>query len=170
MSAPSSSQDRTPVIIGVGEVVDRTLGEGAKEPKTLIAAAARAAEADAGAAVLGNVDDLAVINVASFSYADLPRLLATEFGASLRRAEETEIGGEKPILALAGAAGRLANGESELALICGGEALKTRMDAARAQRALEWGPADPGAKPVRAADLVSAVAARMRLVTPSQCR
>lgn len=65
------SPDRIPVIVGIGEIVDRPkeIIEGL-EPLDLLEQALRRAEQDAGAKLLGEVQSLDVVNFLSWRYRD----------------------------------------------------------------------------------------------------
>src|SRR6478735_7889799 len=66
---------RTPVIVGVGQTLQRTADPGtAQEPVDLLADAARAALADAGASL--RVDTVAIAEIISWRYPDPGPLLA----------------------------------------------------------------------------------------------
>jgi acetyl-CoA C-acetyltransferase len=122
-----TAADRIPVIVGVGE----TRGPGAaasaeatpREPRELIAAAIRVAQDDAaaGAPWLHTLDSIAVCNVASWAYDDLPGLLATELGASPTDRFASPIGGQWPTRLLDRAAEMVADGAIRTALVAGGE-------------------------------------------------
>jgi acetyl-CoA C-acetyltransferase len=80
--------DRTPVIVGVGEVTDRPADplEG-KEPVALMAEALRLAEADAGGAgLLAALDSLDVVNEISWPYRDPVGRLCAALGIGPARA------------------------------------------------------------------------------------
>ena len=155
---------RIPVIAGIGEVIDR---ENSKEPRALIVEAARAAGAEAPG-LLQRVDSLDVVSIVSWRYADIAGVVAAELGATPRRAGESSPGGEKPIRLLGEAAQRIAEGQSEVALICGGEATRTRAKSVQAGQALDWGPTDADAKPITGLDFVTPHAARYGLIRPPQ--
>ncbi|WP_135467835.1 acetyl-CoA acetyltransferase [Crenalkalicoccus roseus] len=141
-------EERTPVIVGVGEVRDRPAdpAEG-REPLALMAEALRRAEADAGAALLARVDALDVIHEVSWPYPDLPALLSETLGIAPRHRHYGPVGGETPLAFLHQAAERIARGESEVAAVCGGEAQYTVAQAEKRGIALPWTPRDPAAKP-----------------------
>src|SRR3954449_2241557 len=75
-------EDRIPVIVGVGEIVDRPKDIAAGlEPLTLLEQALQRAEADSGAKLLGELGSLDVVNFLSWRYRDPEKLLAMRFGA-----------------------------------------------------------------------------------------
>ena len=72
LNMPSPApEDRIPVIVGIGEIVDRPkeIAEGL-EPLDLLDQALRRAEADAGAKLLGEVQSLDVVNFLRWRYRD----------------------------------------------------------------------------------------------------
>jgi acetyl-CoA C-acetyltransferase len=134
---------RTPVIIGVGQVNDRNrTPESGLDPIGLMAAALRAADADAGGGWLADLDSLAVVRQISFPKLDgVPERLAAELETNPRLCYGTpSASGDSPILLLNEAANRIAAGEIEVAAVAGGEALRTA-----AQRAAAVSGADPSA-------------------------
>jgi len=133
--------DRTPVIVGCGEAVDRPAAlSQALDPVGLMALAARRADEDAGGALLRQVDRLDVVNLVSWRYADPPAELAARLGIAPRSLSYAAIGGETPTKLLHEAALAIARGEAQVAFIAGGEA---QHSAARAQKEgteLPWPP------------------------------
>jgi acetyl-CoA C-acetyltransferase len=133
--------DRTPVIVGCGEAVDRPAAlSHALDPIGLMALAARRADDDAGGGLLRQVDRLDVVNLVSWRYADPPGELAARLGIAPRSASYAPIGGETPTKLIHEAALAIARGEARVALIAGGEA---QYSAARAQKEgaeLPWPP------------------------------
>jgi acetyl-CoA C-acetyltransferase len=122
-----------PVIIGVGEAVDRPESPAqALEPVALMAQALQAAEADAGGgAVLSRLDSLDLVGLVSWRYADPVGLLADKLRIAPARKTNASMGGETPIRLIHDAAVAIARGEQQAAAIVGGEATHS---AARAQR------------------------------------
>lgn len=160
--------ERRPVIIGVGEISDRPSNELAGlEPRVLMSQAVRLAQADAGVSLLGEVDRLDVVMQVSWSYENLPQLLAEDLqlGAHVHKAIGP-IGGETPVAMLADAAAAIARGECRMAVICGAEAARTRASAAAVKHSLNWTPRPEQAAKVKAGDYVTALAARYGLVQP----
>ena len=116
---------RIPVLVGVGQLRSnrgRTVA-GAREPAELMLDALTLAAADAGVPhLLAEADSIDAVNVVSWSYDDLPGLLAARLGARPRHQHYSPVGGHQPARLLDDAAARIARGESRIALIVGGEA------------------------------------------------
>ena len=124
----SISEDRIPVIIGVGQIDDREKDPfAALDSLGLMAAALRAAEADAGGDILSRIESLAIVDQISFrELGNLCEALARDIGAAPRIAYQSEAPhGDTPIRLLNEAANRIGAGEISLAAITGGEALRT---------------------------------------------
>ncbi len=147
---------RIPVIVGSGQVTDTTSKpEAGPSPLDLMQQAARLAAADSGAgeALLRALDSITVIRL----FADTMPRFASPFGKlanapwSLARrlgATPTDLvypphGGDSPQVMLTRACERIAQGESQAALIVGGEALRTELAAKRAGLQLQWGEDAP---------------------------
>ncbi|MCD9088297.1 acetyl-CoA acetyltransferase [Stenotrophomonas sp. SY1] len=157
-----------PVIVGVGECLDRPQHpRDGLEPMDLMLRAARAAEDDAGAALLAQVDSLDVVNLVSWPYRDAPGLLAECLGIRPRRTVYGAIGGESPLRFVQQAAQRIGSGQGRVALICGGEAQHTVNRALQLGIELPWtAPADDRALAVHGRDLVHPLAARLGCAQP----
>jgi acetyl-CoA C-acetyltransferase len=134
-------EDRIPVIVGVGEIVDRpkelTAG---LEPLTLLEQALKRAEADSGANLLGEIGSLDVVNFLSWRYRAPEKQLAARLGVQPSHLYYGPVGGESPIRYLHEAAQRIARGECSVAAICGAEAQSTATKAQRAGIDLPWTP------------------------------
>lgn len=158
---------RIPVIIGIGEYVDRpAVPEQGLEPLALIEQAARRAEADAGGRWLHRLDTLRVVQQISWPYRDLPALLARRLRARTAEPIYGPVGGEAPLRMLVEAAEEIAAGDAEVAMLCGGEALKTMMALRGAGSTPDWQDPDPSLKLPVAEDFVSRQAARYGLINP----
>ena len=95
MSKSPLPEDRIPVIVGVGEIVDRPKEIAAGlEPLTLLEEALKRAEADSGAKLLGEIGSLDVVNFLSWRYRDPEKQLATRIGANPSHRREPD-----PVLA-----------------------------------------------------------------------
>jgi acetyl-CoA C-acetyltransferase len=108
MPSSSVSEHRIPVIVGVGEIVDRpkeiTAG---LEPLTLLEQSLQRAEADAGAKLLAEIDSLDIVNFLSWRYHDPAKQLSQRLGIQPRHAYYGPVGGESPIRYLHEAAQRI---------------------------------------------------------------
>ncbi|HET7524908.1 MAG TPA: acetyl-CoA acetyltransferase [Burkholderiaceae bacterium] len=151
--------DRTPVLVGCGDVTDLTTPAAAgRSPYDLIADAARRALADTGAAaVLGEaVDTVAMLR----SFADTshrfasaigtstnpPKSVARRLGLNASRHLYTWNGGNMPQVLVNAFCEQIACGEMQAALICGGEALRTQHGVQRDRLPVSWAE-DPGGAP-----------------------
>jgi acetyl-CoA acetyltransferase len=128
---------KTPVIIGVGDCINRSLRpEDAIEPLDLIVSALQKAFTDAAgpigtdyANLLKRVDSVDVVATWTWPYPDLPGLVAEKLGLKNANHKATSAhGGNQPAKLLDEAARRISQGECEVAIICGGEALGSRTD------------------------------------------
>ena len=151
---------RTPVLVGVAQYVDRDSPPAvALSPLDMLARVAAAAVADSGADSQGRgivVDTLAVVRLFADSspafrspfgsYANLPRSLAARLGQAPRRLIYGPVGGNTPQMLVNRLAESIRTGESDVALIAGGEALRTQAKAQKAGLALDWSD-DPGGEP-----------------------
>lgn len=133
--------DRTPVIIGVGEIVDRPADPMlALEPLALMEAAVRAADADAGGGFLSRIDSVDVIHLISWRYDRVARRLCERLGINPARAVYGQAGGETPTTRIHDAAMRIMNGDSLVAVVTGGEASHAVAKARAAKLELPWTP------------------------------
>src|ERR1700751_5113892 len=134
-------EDLIPVIVGVGEIVDRPkdIADGL-EPPTFLEQAVRRAEADSGAKLLGEIGSLDVVNFLSWRYRDPEHLLAKRLGIAPTHCYYGPVGGERPIRYLHEAAQRIARGECEVAAVCGAEAQSSATKAERSGATLPWTP------------------------------
>jgi len=138
MSLPA---DRTPVIIGVGEVLDRPADPAlALEPLALMEAAVRAADQDAGGGFLERIDSLDLINLVSWRYDRVAARLAERLGIVCPRAVYGIVGGETPTTRIHEAALRIMNGNSMVAVVTGAEAQNAVAKAKAAGIQLPWTP------------------------------
>lgn len=114
-----------PVIVGIGDVRSGKFGSPAepREPLELIADATAAALADSGVAGIGSrVDTIYAVKTASWSYDDMPGLIASRIGADASRTCTSSIGGHWPAELLDRIGSNIATGSSSVALLVGGEA------------------------------------------------
>jgi acetyl-CoA C-acetyltransferase len=139
------TDDRTPVLVGAGQVTQRDVEpERALEPVALMAAAARAAAADAGIddRLLRAADRIVAVNTFCFPYGNVPRRLAEEIGAHPAEEIYTTIGGNTPQAVVNLMATRIAVGEADVVVLAGGEAMRTVRRAHGRRLRLPWGGGD----------------------------
>ncbi len=138
MSLPA---ERTPVIIGVADVLDRPADPAlALEPLALMEAAVRAADADAGGGFLERIDSIDVINLVSWRYDRVAARLVERLGIVCPRAVYGLVGGETPTTKIHEAALRIMNGNSLVAVVTGAEAQNAVAKAKAAGISLPWTP------------------------------
>lgn len=135
---PMTDPERIPVIIGGGQINDRTADPAqAMDSLELMAAALRAAESDIGpGALLADLDCLAIVDQISFrEHLDLCRGLSDLLGIEPPVSYQSAgLHGDTPIRLLNEAANRIGAGEARLCAVVGGEALRTAR--ARQQEAM----------------------------------
>src|SRR6266481_6757657 len=141
MSKSPLPEDRIPVIVGVGEIVDlpKDIAEGL-EPLALLEQALKRAEADSGGKLLGEIASLDIVNFLSWRYRDPEKQLSDRLGIKPKHAYYGPVGGESPIRYLHEAARRIARGECSVAAVCGAEAQSTATKAERGGISLPWTP------------------------------
>jgi acetyl-CoA C-acetyltransferase len=162
------SEDRIPVIVGVGEIVDRPkeIADGL-EPLALLEEALRRAEADSGAKLLGEIGSLDVVSFLSWRYRDPEKLLASRLGVTPAHCYYGPVGGESPIRYLHEATQRIARGECAVAAVCGAEAQSSATKAERAGVPLPWTPfAKDVEEPKRGAAFQKPLAVKLGVFRP----
>jgi acetyl-CoA C-acetyltransferase len=167
-SASLLPADRIPVIVGVGEVVDRPKDIAAGlEPLALLEAALKHAEADSGGQWLSEIQSLDIVNFLSWRYQDPARLLSERLGIKPAHACYGPVGGESPIRYLHEAAQRIARGECSVTAVCGAEAQSTATKAERAGLTLPWTPfAHDVPEPKRGAAFQKPMAVKLGVFRP----
>jgi acetyl-CoA C-acetyltransferase len=159
---------RIPVIVGVGEIVDRPneITEGL-EPLALLVEALKRAEADSGGRLLSEIESLDIVNFLSWRYRDPEQQLSKRLGITPKHAYYGPVGGESPIRYLHEAAQRIARGECSVAAVCGAEAQSTATKAERARVTLPWTPfAKDVAEPKRGAAFQKPMAVKLGVFRP----
>ena len=143
-----STDPRHPVIVGVAQRTWR--GGDAPGPIEMCAETVAAAAADAGAsALLGRIDALGVVDIASRRWNDPAALVARRLGIDVGETLRTNLGGDGPQVLVSHLATRIQQGELDVAVVCGAEALATLARAMRDHRDPPWEPVDDGAQPGR---------------------
>jgi acetyl-CoA C-acetyltransferase len=170
MSNPTAplSEDRIPVIAGVGEITDRPKEIAAGlEPLALLEEALKRAEADSGGKLLDEISSLDIVNFLSWRYRDPEKQLADRLGIKPKHAYYGPVGGESPIRYLHEAAQRIARGECSVAAVCGAEAQSSATKAERAGVKLPWTPfAHDVEEPKRGAAFQKPMAVKLGVFRP----
>jgi acetyl-CoA C-acetyltransferase len=155
-------ESRIPVLVGVGQLRanrERTV-DGAREPLELMVRALEFAERDAGVpGLLRSADGLAAIRTVSWAYDDLAGSVAARIGATPRTCENTPLGGQLPARLLDRAAAAIWAGESDVAVVVGGEAQASANALAKAgvdPVARGWSATPGGPPPLDLGELGSA--------------
>ncbi len=169
---PSSLDPNTPVIIGVGQFLNRD-DDSPLDPLALAVEAARLAAADAGApAVLASLDAIGVVPIVSWRYGDPGPAIAAALGATPSLTLYPSMGGNTPQLLMNRVCERIAAGELSSALVCGAEAYRTRMRARKSDAPLPWGRQDltlqPGWSDGSSFEMGHAVELALGILMPTQ--
>jgi acetyl-CoA C-acetyltransferase len=167
MTTPQS-EHRIPVIVGVGEIVDRpTEISAGLEPLTLLEQALKRAEEDSGGKLLSDIGSLDVVNFLSWRYRDPEQQLARRLGIAPAHLYYGPVGGESPVRYLHEAAKRIARGECSVAAVCGAEAQSTATKAERAGITPPWTPfAHDVEEPKRSAAFQKPLAVKLGVFRP----
>lgn len=125
-----TSPTHTPVVIGVGDIVNRSLKlEDALEPAELIIRAINKALDDSGVSsdsrstLQSKIDAISIVSSWTWPYPDLTGLLIEKLKITPKHREYSEHGGNQIGRLFDEAARRVSKGECEVALLAGGEAL-----------------------------------------------
>lgn len=140
----------TPVIVGVGQIVQRE--PGTDDPVTLSVRALREAATDSGAgeALLRDADAVYAVASISWSYRDQAALVAAALGADpAETVQSSPFGGDGGQLLVNAAAQAIADGEANIVLLTGAEAGASLAAAQQAGTNLHWPVQDSGVKPTR---------------------
>src|SRR3954468_14286421 len=160
-------ENRTPILIGSGQITD-TRGPPSSERSRVAFCAEAAALAldDTGAPIGGHalgheIDAVAVMEFFSdisprFASpygrsSNPPKSVADRVHADPRQLLYSHSGGNMPQYLVNRFAEEIASGETELALICGAELLRSTQNARKAGLAIDWNE-DPGGEPTRIGD------------------
>ena len=159
---------RTPILVGAGQITD-TVGTPSSD-RSRVAFCAEAAglaledtQAAIGGHALGHlVDAIAVMEF----FSDISPRFASPYGRSSNPPQSvanrlhadpkqllyTHSGGNMPQYLVNKFAEQIARGETELALICGAELLRSTQNARRANMKIDWNEDPGGGEPVRIGD------------------
>lgn len=135
------SDDTTPVVVGVGQLVqhDVDLPE-ALEPLAMLEQVSRLAAADAGGGerLLRDLDAIALVNFSGGGMSNMNRLLGERLGAKAKKEYVGEIGGQIGVTLANFLAEGITQGEVRLALLAGSNNLRTMVRAQREGVELDW--------------------------------
>lgn len=143
------SDDRTPVLVGTGQLVQRNADpQEAKEPLQMLEECAKAAAQDAGVGekLLQSIDTCVVLNIAGWKARNPAQVIAEKLGSHPTKTFTSEMGGQIGVTATNQIAERITKGETKVAYICGANNMRTLMKARAAGLALDWtlgGTSDP---------------------------
>ncbi len=119
-----------PIIVGVGDFVNRSLAvSDAQEPLALILKAIEVALNDtelSGAKrrqFQSAIDSIDVVRTWTWPYDDLPGDIGRRLGVEARHSFYSDHGGNKPAKLLDETARRIAQGQTKVGIVTGGEAL-----------------------------------------------
>lgn len=132
---------RRVVVIGVGEAIQRNVApEEALDAVGLMARAAQRAAEDAGLgpAAFQRLDALVGVNVLGWRYGSVARALAERLDVAPGLEIDTTVGGNTPQSVVNRLAERIRSGALGLALVAGGEAIRSRNLARRGGAAPPW--------------------------------
>ncbi len=158
---------RTPILVGSGQITDTTSQPSSDRSRVAFCAdAAKLALEDTGATIGGHAlgHEIDAIAVMEF-FSDISPRFASPYGRSSnppqsvarrlhahpRQLLYSHSGGNMPQYLVNRFAEEIANGETELALICGAELLRSTQNARKAGMAIDWNE-DPGGEPTRIGD------------------
>lgn len=140
----------TPCIIGVAQQTWHPGELAAPEPLMMQAEMARAAAEDAqarggGAGVLAAVDSLSVVNCLSWRYDDPVARLSDALGVAPRHRAYSTMSGTSPQSFVNAGARQMRDGELDVVLVVGGEALHTKRAMKKARQRPYWSHRSPDA-------------------------
>jgi acetyl-CoA C-acetyltransferase len=139
---------RTPCLVGVAQQAVRPGDGPAPEPLDSWEQVTRAAAGDAGAPrLVQRLDSVQVVYCQSWPYDDPAGRLSDRLGAAPAHRTYSGIGGTVGQRLLAGAAGAIARGELDSALVVGAEALATKRALKKSGQRPAWSHRDPQRKP-----------------------
>jgi acetyl-CoA C-acetyltransferase len=141
----------TPVIVGVGQVSDRSTEPAGGDPVSLAVRALRLAADDAkNQEILQKADLVGYVASVSWLYPDGAALIAGHVGATPEQTVQTTIfGGDGSLRLLNDVAATIASGHASIALLGGAEAASTAAAAERSGRDLDWPRQPDGTAPGR---------------------
>lgn len=132
---------RTPVLVGAGQITQRTPDSGYGDPASLAVTALRRAADDTGADadLLKRADAVFAVASTSWQYRDMGAVIAERLGVTgIDTAQTSPFGGDGGQLAINEAAAAIAAGDYDTVLVTGAEAGATQAAAQREGIELSW--------------------------------
>jgi acetyl-CoA acetyltransferase len=124
----------TPIVVGVGDIKNRSQKvEDAIEPMQLMLQAISKSISDTSLSpeatkeLQSKIDSVSVVNTWTWNYSDLPSLISEKLGVKPKHTTLSHHGGDSPAKLFDEAARRISFGESQVAVVTGGEALASCM-------------------------------------------
>jgi acetyl-CoA C-acetyltransferase len=140
---------RSPCIVGVAQLVARPADGPAPEPLEMWERTCREALADTRARgdVLAAVESVQIVYCQSWQYDDPPGRLCERLGIAPKQQYYSGIGGTTPQVLVDHAAEAIVNGDLDVAIVCGAEALDTVRRLKKNGEKPQWSFKDPERKP-----------------------
>jgi acetyl-CoA C-acetyltransferase len=134
---------RTPVIIGVGQILQRSDSPAdAMDPVAMMVEAIRAASSDAGLSSVPSPDAIRVVGLLAWNYGNPAHFIAQDLGLSPRELGLSGMGGNTPQTLVNKASLEILQGKADLVILTGGETTRTRAKAKKAGIELNWRTTD----------------------------
>jgi len=134
---------RTPVIIGTGQVLQRSDSPtDAMDPVAMMVEAIRVASSDAGLSSVPSPDAIRVVGLLAWNYGNPAHFIAQDLGLSPRELGLSGMGGNTPQTLVNKASVEISEGKSDLVILTGGETTRTRAKAKKANIELNWRKTD----------------------------
>lgn len=144
-----STDPRSPCIIGVAQMVSRPDDGPAPEPLAMWEQTCRDAIADAKATgdLLAAVESVQIVYCQSWQYDDPAGRLCERLGIEPKHRYYSGIGGTTPQVLVDHAADAIVDGDLDVAIVCGAEALDTIRRLKKNGEKPQWSHKDPERKP-----------------------
>jgi len=161
---------RTPVIIGTGQVLQRSDSpQDAMDPVAMMVEAIRHAASDAGLNGVPSPDALRVVGLLSWNYGNPAHFIASDLGLTPKELGLSGMGGNTPQTLVNKASLEIAAGLADLIILTGGETTRTRSKAKKAGLELNWRRTDiPPTMVTEEMDMVHPVEFDRKIYMPVQ--
>jgi len=134
---------RTPVIIGTGQILQRSDSPAdAMDPVAMMVEAIRAASSDAGLSSVPSPDSIRVVGLLAWNYGNPAHFIAQDLGLSPRELGLSGMGGNTPQTLVNKASVEISEGKADIVFLTGGETTRTRAKAKKANIELNWRKTD----------------------------